>query len=83
MKIWMSNRRTLLGLLLSSASTLPSIAFAQPQPQTLEIILPFGAGSNIEKLLKTTAPVLEKELGRPIQIKLVPGDGGEIGRAHV
>jgi tripartite-type tricarboxylate transporter receptor subunit TctC len=83
MKIWKSNRRTLLGLMLSSASALPSIAFAQTQAQPLEIILPFGAGSNIEKLLKTTAPILEKELGRPIQIKLVPGEGGAKGLSEL
>ena len=51
----------------------------QAVAKAIEIILPFGAGSNIEKLLKTTAPHLEKELGRPIQIRLIPGDGGSKG----
>ena len=72
-------------IILVCVGSIPWTAWTQPaqDAKAIEIILPFGAGSNIEKLLKTTAPYLEKELARPIQIRLVPGEGGSKGLAEL
>jgi len=81
----MTTQRVLAWLFLSCVGLTSWTAWSQPtqDSKTIEIILPFGAGSNIEKLLKTTAPFLEKELARPIQIRLVPGEGGSKGLAEL
>ena len=49
----------------------------------IEIIVPFGPGSNVERLLKTTTPYLQNELGADIRISSIPGDGGSKGLAEL
>lgn len=81
----MTTHRVLGWIFLSCVGLTCWTARSQPiqDSKAIEIILPFGAGSNIEKLLKTTVPYLEKELARPIQIRLVPGEGGSKGLAEL
>jgi tripartite-type tricarboxylate transporter receptor subunit TctC len=61
--------------LIKSGTVFPS--------KPIEIIVPFGPGSNVERLLQTTIPYLQKELGKDIWISFVPGDGGSKGMAEV
>jgi tripartite-type tricarboxylate transporter receptor subunit TctC len=71
-----SNEKLLESIgLIKSGTTFPS--------KPIEIIVPFAPGSNVERLLQTTIPYLQKELGKDIWISFVPGDGGSKGLSEV
>lgn len=71
----------LLALVGSGAG--PAVAQADFPSKRIEIIVPFGPGSNVERLLKTTIPYLQRELGTDILISSIPGDGGSKGIAEL
>jgi tripartite-type tricarboxylate transporter receptor subunit TctC len=73
---YIENEKLLASIgLIKTGTTFP----AKP----IEIIVPFGLGTNVERLLQTTIPFLQKELGQDIWISFVPGDGGSKGLAQV
>ena len=43
---------------------------------TVSIVCPWGVGSGSDCLLRTLAPLLEKELGVPVNIVTIQGGGG-------
>jgi tripartite-type tricarboxylate transporter receptor subunit TctC len=73
-------RRTALSLALSFASglTLGTSAVAQTTP--LRVILPVGAGSGVDTIVRSAQTALSKALGdQPVVIDNMPGAGGITG----
>jgi len=70
-----ARRRVLLSL-----ASLPVAALAQPQ-RPMRIILPVGAGSGVDAIVRSAANALAKALGQPVVIENLPGAGGITGTA--
>ena len=72
-------RRRLLGAFAGSAAlTLVPAAIAQDRP--LRVILPVGAGSGVDVIVRSAQPALSKALGgQPVVIENLPGAGGITG----
>lgn len=47
--------------------------------RTITIIVPFTAGGNTDTAARAVAPLLEKELGTPVQVVNKPGAGSQVG----
>jgi tripartite-type tricarboxylate transporter receptor subunit TctC len=47
--------------------------------KTITIIVPFTAGGNTDTAARAVAPLLEKELGTPVQVVNKPGAGSQVG----
>ena len=47
----------------------------------LRLILPVGAGSGVDTIVRTAAPALVRALGQPLAIENQPGAGGIVGTA--
>lgn len=67
-----------LAVMLASAFMLNSAAFAAgPLPdKPLIFVVPFGTGGGTDVTARLFAPVLQKELGVPVQVINKPGGGG-------
>ncbi|HEY8357393.1 MAG TPA: tripartite tricarboxylate transporter substrate-binding protein, partial [Ramlibacter sp.] len=74
-------RRSILGAAASAgAAALGLPAFAQGSTQPLRVILPFGAGSGVDGLVRTAQNAMSKAMGgRPVVIENLPGAGGITG----
>ena len=78
-------RRTLLAALCLGAALSPA-AFAQSWPtQPVKIVVPTGAGSSLDLIVRLMSDKLAARWGQPVVVDNKPGAGGmlEIGRAHV
>ena len=72
-------RRTLLA---ASLLALPARAEGWPtRPVTL--VVPFGAGGNVDALARILAPGLSARLGQPVVVENAPGAGGILGVERV
>lgn len=74
------HRRGLTALLATGIAlvTLPGIAIANDKP--LRVILPIGAGSGVDTIMRAVSPSLSKALGgQPVVIENLPGAGGTTG----
>jgi tripartite-type tricarboxylate transporter receptor subunit TctC len=69
-----NNRRLALALGLSLAA---GAAFAQPTP--VRVVLPVGAGSGVDTIVRAAQGALAKALGAPLVIENLPGAGGITG----
>jgi tripartite-type tricarboxylate transporter receptor subunit TctC len=69
------------GALAASAALLASPgALAQATDRPLRVILPVGAGSGVDTIVRAAAPSLTKALGgQPVVIENLPGAGGITG----
>lgn len=75
-------RRTLLAALLTSAALVtPLTAFAQTTP--LRVILPVGAGSGVDTIVRAAQTALAAKLNQPVVIENLPGAGGLTGTAQL
>ncbi|MFZ4408010.1 MAG: Bug family tripartite tricarboxylate transporter substrate binding protein, partial [Paracraurococcus sp.] len=73
-------RRTLLaapGLL-----ALPAAAQTWPS-RPITVVVPFGAGGNVDALARIIAPGLSARLGQPVVVENAPGAGGILGVERV
>jgi len=67
-------------LALAAATGLGAPAFAQAPSAPLRIILPLGAGSGVDTIIRTTQNALSKALGgQAVVIENLPGAGGITG----
>lgn len=72
----------LLGLTLLLASTAGVWAQSFPTgPVTL--VVPWAAGGGTDTKARILAPVLEKHLGVPVRVQVMPGAGAAVGTRHV
>jgi len=51
--------------------------------RTISIIVPFTAGGNTDSTARILAPLLEKELGTPVQVVNKPGAGSQLGLSQL
>ncbi|MDB5742680.1 MAG: hypothetical protein JWR68_995 [Polaromonas sp.] len=81
----MSRRQTLrsmgIGLLGSSLMGAPLALLAQASDKAIRFILPVGAGSGVDTIVRAASVALGKTLGHPVVIENQPGAGGIIGTA--
>jgi len=66
-------------LLLGLALPVPGSADFPDRP--IEIVIPFGPGSNTDRVILTMSPFMEKELGQKFMPNYRSGGGGTIGPA--
>ena len=66
--------------LLAALASIAAPAMAQSTDKPLRVILPVGAGSGVDTIIRAAGPSLTKALGgQPIVIENLPGAGGTTG----
>jgi len=75
-----TTRRLFVAALAASAFSLP--AFAQSDAP-LRVILPVGAGSGVDTIVRAAQNALARELKQPVVIENLPGAGGITGTAQI
>jgi tripartite-type tricarboxylate transporter receptor subunit TctC len=58
-------------------------AFAQSYDRLTKVILPVGAGSGVDAIVRTMSNGLSKALGQQVVIENLPGAGGIVGTAQL
>jgi len=61
--------------------SLPVLSSADFPDRPIEIVIPFGPGSNTDRVILTMCPFMEKELGQKFMPNYRSGGGGTIGPA--
>ena len=74
-------RRAALGLL--ALPVLPRPARAAWPERPVRLVVPFGAGGNLDTLTRIAAPVMSAQLGQPVVIENRVGAGGNVGTEAV
>jgi tripartite-type tricarboxylate transporter receptor subunit TctC len=75
-----SLQRHTVAALFAAAFALPALAQTNPNvDKPLRVILPIGAGSGVDTIMRAASPALGKALGQPIIIDNLPGAGGITG----
>ncbi|CAM5794182.1 ABC transporter substrate-binding protein OS=Rhizobacter sp. Root404 OX=1736528 GN=ASC76_03210 PE=3 SV=1 [Rhizobacter fulvus] len=72
-----SSRRQVLAAL--GALALPALAQTPNADRPMRVILPVGAGSGVDTIMRAASPALAKALGQPVVIENLPGAGGITG----
>jgi tripartite-type tricarboxylate transporter receptor subunit TctC len=70
-----------LALILPALLAAPPIARAQGRPIT--IVVPFGAGTNVDAIARVAANELAPRLGQQVVVENLPGAGGTIATERV
>jgi tripartite-type tricarboxylate transporter receptor subunit TctC len=74
--------RFLLLVIILTGLGIPNIGHAQNFPtRPIEIVVPFGAGSNTDRVIMPLLPFMEKELGVKVLPNYKAGGGATIGTA--
>jgi tripartite-type tricarboxylate transporter receptor subunit TctC len=80
-----SRRQTLRGLgallLGSTFISTPLTVLAQTADRAVRFILPVGAGSGVDTIVRAASAAMGKTLGHPVVIENQPGAGGIVGTA--
>ena len=80
-----NRRQTLRGLgallLGGSLAGTPLALLAQSSDKVIRFILPVGAGSGVDTIVRAASVALGKALGHPVVIENQPGAGGIVGTA--
>jgi tripartite-type tricarboxylate transporter receptor subunit TctC len=82
-RVWSAapvRRRALLAA--PALLALPARAQAWPS-RPITLVVPFGAGGNVDALARVIAPGLSSRLGQPVVVENVPGAGGILGVERV
>jgi putative tricarboxylic transport membrane protein len=62
----------------------PASGICQWPTKQLSIVVPYGAGGTTDRVMRSFAPFLEKELKVPVIVVNRPGGGGTVGtKAHI
>jgi len=76
--------RRLITLLATGLLCVTPTLWAQTTDKPLRIILPVGAGSGVDTIVRAVGPALSKALGgQPVMIENLPGAGGITGMASL
>jgi tripartite-type tricarboxylate transporter receptor subunit TctC len=73
----MVSRRTALAM--AGTLALPTLAHAAFPDRPVRLVVPFGAGGNLDTLARLVAPGMSQRLGQPVVIENRPGAGGNLG----
>ena len=73
----MPTRRAALAV--AGALGLPGLARAAFPDRPVRLVVPFGAGGNLDTLARLVAPGMSLRLGQPVVIENRPGAGGNLG----
>ncbi|HEY9237489.1 MAG TPA: tripartite tricarboxylate transporter substrate-binding protein, partial [Burkholderiaceae bacterium] len=76
------NRRALLTLATAALCAATGVAHAQ-NTTPLRMVLPVGAGSGVDTIMRSAQVALSKALGQPVVIENMPGAGGINGTQAV
>jgi len=77
-------RRSFIVLAVLSAMALVSAPTQAAWPdRPITIIVPWGAGGAADQLSRALSPLLEKDLGVPINVVLRPGGSGAVGHTAI
>lgn len=77
-------RRGLTMLFSAVLAVISTGSFAQASDKPLRVVLPVGAGSGVDTIMRAATPSLTKELGgQPVVIENLPGAGGITGTSVV
>ena len=83
MNLLIQGRRAIARVAFASVACIACIASpasAQPNDKPLRVILPVGAGSGVDTIMRAAGPSLSKALGgQPLVIENLPGAGGTTG----
>jgi tripartite-type tricarboxylate transporter receptor subunit TctC len=79
MHIDTARRRALLAALAFAACTTAALAEPAWPARPITLIVPYGAGGNVDVMARWIAPELATRLGQPVVIENVSGAGGVIG----
>ena len=79
-RIWVSAIMAVVAVALIA----PGTAYCQWPTKQLNIVVPYGPGGTTDRVMRSFAPFLEKELGVPVIVVNRPGGGATIGtKAHI
>ncbi len=77
-------RRSFTAMIAASLAMSATGAWAQGSDKPLRMVLPVGAGSGVDTIMRAAAPSLTKALeGQPVVIENLPGAGGITGTSVV
>jgi len=68
------------------ATLLPSLAMGQSTgfpTKALTMVVPYGAGTSLDNIIRLVSTGMAKELGQPVILQNRPGAGGMIGTSYV
>lgn len=68
---------------LGSVLLLTAPALAEWPERPITWIVPWGAGGAADQITRVLAPIMEKELGVPINVVLQPGGSGAVGHTAI
>jgi len=81
---WRCVRRSIVGLLVGVTLSLAATSAAAQYPtKPVRVVVPFGAGSTTDTIMRIIAQPLGQALGQPIIIDNKPGADGVIGASDV
>jgi tripartite-type tricarboxylate transporter receptor subunit TctC len=75
----LSRRHVLAALTALACPALPVLAQSANADKPMRVILPVGAGSGVDTIMRASSPALAKALGQPVVIENLPGAGGLTG----
>jgi tripartite-type tricarboxylate transporter receptor subunit TctC len=79
----MTTRRTLLLAAALCAAALPAVAQSNWPTRPIRFVVPYGAGSSPDVLVRLFSDKLAKSLGQPVVVENKPGAGGNTGTDFV
>lgn len=72
--------RTLRSLIVLASTCLAMSAIHAAYPErSVRVVVPFAAGSGLDKIARVTAERLSVELGQPVVVENISGAGGTVG----
>ncbi|MHB0775370.1 Bug family tripartite tricarboxylate transporter substrate binding protein [Halomonas sp. WWR20] len=76
-------KKLLSTLTLASAMIIGGPALAEDYPtKSIDMIVPFSAGGGNDTFVRALQPLLEKQLGKDLVIRNIPGGGGAVGMSR-
>lgn len=68
-----------LALTALAGTSAPAAWAQQANARPLRVLLPVGAGSGVDTIIRAVAPALGKALNQPVVVENLPGAGGIVG----
>ncbi|WP_149537108.1 Bug family tripartite tricarboxylate transporter substrate binding protein [Siccirubricoccus phaeus] len=75
-------RRGLAALLLAPLAR-PALAQPAWPDRPIRLVVPFGAGGNLDTLIRIVSPSMSQRLGQPVVVENRPGAGGNLGTENI
>jgi tripartite-type tricarboxylate transporter receptor subunit TctC len=78
----LTRRTALIGAALAPLAR-PALAQSGWPNRPVRMVVPFGAGGNLDTLIRIVSPMMSQRLGQPVVIENRPGAGGNLGAEAV